>query len=108
MKIACQSLILAIGSLSYAAAAALPPPQLLANHPAASWDHAYPVGNGSLDAMSLGIYPKNRVILPLGGGSQPGQARFAPGARRTDRAGDGASHYPDLEQAAADRSAVTG
>lgn len=38
-------------------------PQLSASHAAARWDHAYPVGNGSMGAMSMGSFPNERIVL---------------------------------------------
>ncbi len=36
---------------------------LSADHPAAGWTSSYPVGNGSLGAMSLGAFPKETIYL---------------------------------------------
>lgn len=37
--------------------------ELRADHAAARWDHAYPVGNGSLGGMSYGAFPNERIAL---------------------------------------------
>ncbi len=37
--------------------------QLSANHPAARWDNAYPVGNGSMGGMAFGSFPDEHIIL---------------------------------------------
>lgn len=36
---------------------------LTADHPASDWRNSYPVGNGSLGAMSLGAFPKETIYL---------------------------------------------
>jgi len=56
--------VLLATALAHEAAASEPaPPRLIANHAAARWDHAYPVGNGSMGALSMGSYPKAHIIL---------------------------------------------
>ena len=68
-------------------AAAATDPVLRASHPAARWDHAYPVGNGSLGAMSFGGYPEARIALNHDTiWSKPARVELAPGSRTNDMA----------------------
>lgn len=85
MNLTRHSLLLVISLMSWTAVAAPALPRLFANHAAARWDHAYPVGNGSLGAMSLGTYPKNRVILNHDTiWSRPRQVEVPANARQAD------------------------
>ena len=75
-------LLLALRALPAASA-----PVLRADHPAARWDHAYPVGNGSLGAMSFGSYPEDRIVLNHDTiWSKPPRVALAPGGRTNDMA----------------------
>jgi alpha-L-fucosidase 2 len=59
--------------------------QLFANHPAARWDHAYPVGNGSMGAMAIGSFPDERIVLNHDAiWSRPKRVELAPGCRKDD------------------------
>ena len=76
-----------IGVLQPANAAAPAPPQLTANHPAARWDHAYPVGNGTLGGMSFGAFPDERIVLNNDTiWSRPNRVELPPGCRTNDMA----------------------
>ena len=67
------------------AAGAASDPVLRANHPAARWDHTYPVGNGSLGAMSFGSYPEARIVLNHDTlWSKPARVELAPDSRTND------------------------
>ncbi|MFO1491849.1 MAG: glycoside hydrolase N-terminal domain-containing protein [Kiritimatiellia bacterium] len=71
------------------AALAFPSPaeELRADHAAARWDHAYPVGNGSLGGMSYGAFPDERIVLNHDTiWSQPRRAALAAGCRTNDMA----------------------
>ena len=61
--------------------------ELRADHAAARWDHAYPVGNGSLGGMSYGAFPNERIALNHDTiWSQPKRATLAAGCRTNDMA----------------------
>ena len=75
------------GVLPLANAAPSPPTQLFANHPAARWDHAYPVGNGTLGGMSFGAFPDERIVLNHDTiWSRPKRVELPPGCRTNDMA----------------------
>lgn len=61
--------------------------QLSANHPASRWEHAYPVGNGTMGAMSFGGFPEERIALNNDTiWSPPRRAELPPGCRTKDMA----------------------
>ena len=60
---------------------------LRADGPAAKWDQAYPVGNGSLGGMNMGAFPEERIVLNHDTiWSKPRPAPLAPGCRTNDMA----------------------
>ena len=62
-------------------------PQLTANAPAARWDHAYPVGNGTMGGMSYGSFPVERIALNNDTiWSHPKRAELPEGCRTNDMA----------------------
>jgi alpha-L-fucosidase 2 len=73
-------------ALSFRAPAeTLPTPALFANGPAKRWDHAYPVGNGSMGAMSFGAFPQERIVLNNDTiWSRPKRVELLPGCRTND------------------------
>jgi alpha-L-fucosidase 2 len=74
--------VILVGMLPPASAVTL---QLVANHPAARWDYAYPVGNGTMGAMNFGEFPDERIVLNNDTiWSRPKRVELPPGCRTND------------------------
>lgn len=62
-------------------------PELFDSRPAERWDLAYPVGNGTIGAMSFGAFPEEHIVLNNDTiWSRPRRVELPPGCRTSDMA----------------------
>lgn len=85
MKTTLLTIGILIGALPVLNTATPASTQLFANHAAARWDHAYPVGNGTMGGMSMGTFPNGRIVLNNDTiWSRPNHVDLPPGCRTKD------------------------